>query len=329
LTFFWRVCGALLFWLLACESWATPPVPVPPWQSSLSIEHPLVGQIWAPGENRFLSAEELVQRLKDADITLLGEHHDNADHHRLQSWALENILASGRHPVLAFEMILPEQQAALQRQRTEHPDDLDGLAIALNWEKSHWPAWPHYRPLFALALTSELEIRAANIPNDLVRSLAKGLPLSPEASQHYHLDQPLDPALDAAMAEEIRQSHCGQMPEQAVPGMVLIQRARDAAMALAISEAAEGGAVLIAGAGHSRTDRGAPRFLPSLAPGKRVFSLAFVEVDDELLEPAGYGEGLGSTLPPFDAVWFTPRANNDDVCANLANFLKNKKEKDK
>jgi len=57
-----------------------------------------------------------------------------------------------------------------------------------------------------------------------------------------------------------------------------------------------------------------------------VFSLAFVEVADGQDAPAGYGESWGKPRPPFDAVWFTPRANDDDPCAGLADFMTKKTE---
>lgn len=324
-----RLLLAVLFLCLVHAGQAAAEPPAPPWETRLSAEHPLVGRIWAPADARFLSAEEVAQRLAQADLVLLGEHHDNADHHRLQAWALAAVIAAGHHPLVAFEMLLPAQETALVAYRQTHPSDIDGLAEALDWGNGHWPDWSMYRPLFAEAIDAGLTIRAANLPNELVRGLARRQPQPPELLHRYGLDEPPDQATAAAMADEIRDSHCGQMPDQAIPGMVDVQRARDAAMALAMVEGAPSGAVLIAGDGHTRTDRGVPRLLQRLAPGRTIYSLAFAEVSDELQDPAAYGEPLGSQTPPFDAVWFTPRATDEDPCAGLAEFLKKKKEKEK
>lgn len=318
----------VLLFILGPAGPAAADPPGPPWTSRLSVDHPLVGRIWAPAENRFIGADEVERHLAQADLTLLGEHHDNPDHHRLQAWALAAVIAGGRHPVAAFEMILPSQEAALSAHLRDHPEDVDGVATVLDWANSHWPEWPMYRPLFAEAMAAGLVIRSANLPNDLVRSLARRQPQTPELLTRYGLDRPLDNATAAAMAEEIRDSHCGQLPEQVVPGMVDVQRARDAAMALAMTETAPTGAVLIAGAGHTRNDRGVAYLLRGKAPGQKIYSLAFIEVADDMQEPAAYGEPLGSQLPPFDAIMFTPRATDDDPCAGLADFLKKKKEKE-
>jgi uncharacterized iron-regulated protein len=300
-----------------------------PWRAPLAQNHPLVGRIWLPGPGRFIDERELARHLSDADFVLLGERHDNPDHHRLQSWALGQIVATGRRPVIAFEMISPEQGPALQLHLQDHPGDVAGLAGALDWQHGNWPDWHFYQPLFAVAVQAGLPLRAANLTQETLRAIARGQPLPVETQQFYRLDQTPSPALFTAMAEEIRQSHCGQLPERAVAPMVDVQRARDAAMARAMTDDTPNGALLIAGAGHTRTDRGVPMQLAALAPHRTVFSLAFVEVADEQTDPAAYGEAFGAPEPPFDAIWFTPRTSDDDPCAEMINFMKKKAEKER
>ncbi|MEA2755315.1 MAG: hypothetical protein QOJ54_1604 [Aliidongia sp.] len=334
-----RILPALLFLIAAVpivgseRSWSpaaayagVTALPVPPWQSPLLQDHALAGRIWLPAEKRFIEPPELAQRLSVADFVLLGEKHDNMDHHRLQAWALNQIIGSGRRPQVAFEMVSPEQEPALRRHLAEHPGQTDGLDTALDWPSSHWPDWPNYRPLFAAALAAGLEIRPANVPLAEIRSVARQQTTPLAVRTLYRLDQPLDDAATAAMAQEIRDAHCGQLPESMVPGMVDVQRARDAAMALAMTRDAPAGAVLIAGAGHARTDRGVPTQIVAMAPNRPVFSLGFIEVVEGRDGPAGYGESWGQPQPPFDAVWFTPRANDNDPCAGLADFMKKKQE---
>ncbi len=319
-----RILTALLLLLTAVPA-AGADLPVPPWQSPLSQNHPLVGRIWLPAEGRFIDAQQLVRRMVAADFVLLGEQHDNLDHHRLQAWAIEQIIAVGRRPPVAFEMLGPEQEPALRRYLADNPRRVVGLAAAVGWDQSGWPAWPTYEPIFAAALGAGLEIRTANLPLADVRALARQQPLPTASRAFYRLDQPLDRATNSAMAEEIRQSHCGQLPEQMVPGMVAVQRARDAAMARAMTTDAPVGAVLVAGAGHVRSDRGVPAQITALAPGRSTFSLGFVEVADGRVDPAAYGEVWGTAKPPFDAVWFTPRASDADPCADFAEHMKKKR----
>ena len=82
------------------------------------------------------------------------------------------------------------------------------------------------------------------------------------------------------MAADIRNSHCGYASEESVKAMVGVQRARDAQMAQSLIAAGDpDGAILVAGAGHVRNDYGIPVYLTAKAPGKRVISIAFLEVD--------------------------------------------------
>lgn len=323
-----RLVLAALLLVLALPALAAAP-PGPPWQSQVAIDNPLVGRIWLPAEQRFIETDELARRLSAADFVLLGEHHDNPDHHRLQAWALSEVIAAGRRPLVAVEMITPEKDAVLRRQLAEHPKDVDGLGEALDWANSQWPQWSFYRPIFAEALGASLTLRPANLPNDLVRSLARRQEVPEGTRRHYRLDQPVDPAVVEAMAQEIRADHCDQLPEKVVPGMVDVQRARDVAMALAMTADALNGAVLIAGDGHTRTDRGVPVQVAALAPGRPIFSLGFLEVDGDESDPVAYGDSFDAARPPFDAVWFTPRFSDKDPCAGMAEFMKKKQEKEK
>jgi hypothetical protein len=117
------------------------------------------------------------------------------------------------------------------------------------------------------------------------------------------------------------------LPDAAVPGMVRVQRSRDAVMAAALADGMReyGKAVLIAGAGHTRADHGVPVALAARAPGTKVLALAFIEVKTEQSDPAAYGELFDSPRLPFDAVWFTPRAEREDQCEALKRHMEKKK----
>jgi Haem-binding uptake, Tiki superfamily, ChaN len=128
------------------------------------------------------------------------------------------------------------------------------------------------------------------------------------------LDQPLSEATFALMAADIRASHCGFGSEESVKAMVDVQRARDAQMAQSLIAAGKtDGAVLVAGAGHVRSDYGVPSVLRAKTANKGIVSIAFLEVEEEKLEPRHYAAASDGRLP-FDYVWFTPRVDNEDPC---------------
>ena len=63
------------------------------WQTTLQKDHPLTGKIWSVREKRFITPQMLGQRVRAARYLLIGEVHDNRDHHRLQAWLIEQAAA--------------------------------------------------------------------------------------------------------------------------------------------------------------------------------------------------------------------------------------------
>ena len=99
----------------------------------------------AAGE--FIDSATLVDRLRRGRFVLLGEKHDNPDHHRLQAWLLRALIAAGRRPKLGFEMFTADDAPAIARQLAAHPTDAVGLAEAVNWQRSGWPDWAMYQQI--------------------------------------------------------------------------------------------------------------------------------------------------------------------------------------
>jgi uncharacterized iron-regulated protein len=299
--------------------------PGEPWQAPLGQDHPLVGRIWDVAAGEFIDSAALVDRLRRGRFVLLGEKHDNPDHHRLQAWLLRALVAAGRRPAVGFEMFSVGDAPAIARQLAEHPTDAVGLADAVNWQRSGWPAWAMYQPIAEAALEANLPIIATNLAPATTRALGQSgaAALDPALVARYGLDRPPAPEAQAVMTREIRAAHCGYAGETQVNAMLLVQRARDAQMAESLAAAGQqDGAVLIAGAGHVRRDYGIPTYLTRSTPGVSVIGVAFLEVSQDKLEPTAYVERFGRPTFPFDYVWFTPRVDDDDPCVAFEEQLK-------
>jgi uncharacterized iron-regulated protein len=276
-----------------------------------------------------------VERLATADFVLLGERHDNPDHHRLQAWIVDELLAHGRRFAVAFEMIDGDQAPKLASYLAASPGDAHGLGAALDWESSGWPPWALYEPIAAAALAHGAPILAANLPNSVARAMARqGLSALPAPlAERLHLDRvperPEDRAILAAHEAEIQAVHCGLLPERALAPFALTQYARDAHMAQVMADywtdhgadhgaaprqalADHAGVILIAGSGHARSNRGVPFHLARLAPGARIVSLAFVEASED--ERA---TGAPFSALPYDLVWFTAQVDSGDGCDKI------------
>jgi uncharacterized iron-regulated protein len=289
------------------------------WVSTLRLDHPLVGRIWAPGAGRFTDEAALDAAITGADVVLLGETHDNVDHHLLQARLVRTVLASGRRPALAFEMLTSDQQAAVDAALARSPGDPDAIAKAVAWDASGWPEFEAYRPVFQAGLERGLTVIAAGLPRKLVREVvSKGVEaLDPALRARLAKDEPLPAPLVEVLRADMRESHCGELPESLIDPLVLAQRARDAAMAARIESAGPRGAILVAGREHVRTDRGVPAHVRRDEPGRKVVSVAFFEVEADRREPSAYVEEGESAPLPFDYAIFTPAQEREDPCEKL------------
>jgi uncharacterized iron-regulated protein len=126
------------------------------------------------------------------------------------------------------------------------------------------------------------------------------------------------PLLDA-LADELRDSHCGMLTDVALAGIGLAQRYRDAHLADVVLAAANrhGSAILIAGNGHVRSDRGVPRFVRQRSPQAVVQTVMMVEVEEGKSDPASYLPRHPDGTPAADMLIFTPRHERPDPCAKM------------
>ncbi len=326
-----RLALALALSGLACTTprGTLPPPPRPSaamhWQTKLDVGHPLVGVIWDVAARRRVGDAELTARVQAADLVLVGETHDNPDHHALQAALIRAFAARHDPPAVVFEMLDRPQQPAVDATLRAHPGDADALAQAVGWASSGWPAWSMYRPVFEAALEAHGTILAAGLDRGAaVRIAHDGVTaLDPALVQAFGLGGPLPGDVRAAMRREMSESHCGLLPEPMLDSMVLVQRARDAVLAERLHEGAERGhgALLIAGAGHVRKDRGVPAQL-ARAYGASSVAIGLLQVSAEGTTPERYAETFDARVLPFDFVWFTPRANDTDHCAELREHMK-------
>ena len=296
------------------------PSPAGAWESTLFRDHPLVGRIWDVRGARWIEEATLEASLARADFVLLGETHDNADHHLLEARVVRALASAGRRPAVAFEMLDTEQQAQVDRALAAAPRDADGVAEAVGWAHSGWPSFAIYRPVFSAALDSGLPLVATNLTRKRAHAVvAHGTSaLSPRVAEILDRAGPLSEAGARALREEMAESHCGQLPESMLQPMVLMQRARDAQLAERLLDAGgPGGAVLVAGAGHVRADRGVPVYLAREAPSRSAAAVAFLEVSPGKREPGAYADEFGSERLPFDYVLFTPATAREDPCEEL------------
>lgn len=286
-------CLALL---AACRS--TPPLPsLPDWQGSEGMGHAELGAIVDLRTGARLTPAQLVERLAGAERLLVGERHDNADHHALQLWLLRALERRRAPGSLLLEMLEPAQQARVDAVRVQvaggrWPDD---LPAALAWQKG-WD-WRQYGALVRHAVARPEPLLAANLDRAEAGSIYReGAELKGAVSTAAAVRQ--------ALQRHIRESHCDLLPQSQLPAMLAVQQQRDRRMAERLL-AAPAPAVLLAGGYHVRRDLGVPLHLADLGGGENVRVLQLVEA----------GQPVSATEADF--AWYTPAPPSEDHCAVL------------
>jgi uncharacterized iron-regulated protein len=252
---------------------------------------------------RALPRQTWEARLQGATVGLLGEVHDNAEHHRQRTTVLRRAFEAGWRPAVVMEQFDLDRQADIERSRRERPFHAPHL-IATAGASRGW-SWVDYEPLIGLVLQFDLPLLAGNLPRALAARLARegyAEVFGAERTRELGLNDAPDAAWQTAQEREIDRGHCGALPRSALAGMARAQFARDAVMAQLLRDAAARGAVLLAGTGHVRRDIGVPRWLTALDP-QSVLAVGFIESDSEPPAP-----GL------FDAVLVAAPAKRADPC---------------
>jgi len=284
----------LLVWGLAgCQSRAEAP-PLPAWQSPEGRVHAELGHIRELSSGRLLTPAQLLERLAQAQRLLVGEKHDNPDHHALQLWLLRALDAQRPQGSLLLEMLQPVQQGrvdALKQQQT-HPQD---LPKALGWQDG-WD-WALYGPIVHEALGQPYSLLAANLDPDEVRRIYRQSPALKGARSAAAKVQ-------AVLLEQVRESHCGLLPESQLPAMLAVQQQRDRRIAERLLAAPQP-ALLLAGGYHVRKDIGVPLHLADLG----------AEGTTQVLMLAEVGQVVGAQMA--DYVWYTPALPEQDYCAQM------------
>ena len=282
------------------------------WESKLYDDHSLVGKIWSSDLKDFLSAEQIENALLGAKYLILGEKHDNPDHHILQRSIIEHLIANNNLSLLAFEMMDHDSQERLDDIQSKNLEDLLAIQEYLDWDTEGWE-WSYYGPLIKSAYESAVPMVGANISSSQMMELY-GLPaLPPEVDI-------LEESIKQRLNLDIDESHCGLLPESQFPAMVRVQQGRDYSMSQGLGPVDnEGTKVLIAGNYHARKDLGVPNYLLENNPGltsEEIISLSLMEVDPSETEPEMYLQ-QHDEIAAYDYIWFTPVISEVDYCASL------------
>jgi uncharacterized iron-regulated protein len=258
------------------------------------VSPPVSGEIRDLRSGQTLTAQELLARLAKPSRLIVGEQHDNRDHHQLQLWLLQTLNEQRPQGSLLLEMLTPDQQGRVDHVKHSSPLPAD-LPNALAWQ-SGWD-WNLYGPIVGFVLTQPYPLLAANLDRLEVRAFYAKPPTLRGSRSNA-------PAVKDELLAQISDSHCGLLPESQMPAMLAVQQQRDRRMAERLM-AAPMPSLLFAGAYHARKDVGVPIHVLDLGERGAPTVLMLAE------------RGAEVTPAMADYVWYTPATPPQDYCAQM------------
>ncbi|WP_392891386.1 ChaN family lipoprotein [Pseudomonas migulae] len=260
----------------------------------VSVPPPVVGEIRDLRSGQVLTAQELVMRLARPSRVIVGEQHDNRDHHQLQRWLLQALGERRPQGSLLLEMLTPDQQLRVDDVRLASTRPAD-LPAALAWQPG-WD-WSLYGPIIRFALTQPYPVLSANLDTVEVRAFYTQPPTLSGTRSNAE-------PVKAELLEQISESHCGLLPASQMPAMLAVQQQRDRRMAERLLTA-PAPAMLFAGAYHARKDVGVPIHALDLGVPESPTVLLLAQRGSEV------------TAAMADYVWYTPAMPAPDYCAQM------------
>lgn len=244
------------------------------------------------GKARQDSGAEIIRSAARQDVVLLGEQHDQEDHHRWQLQTLAALYAQRPAMVIGFEMFPRRLQAVLDQwvAGTLSPRD---FLTQTDWN-TVWSFPPQiYMPLFEFARINKIPMVALNIDKKLTRQVSEKGWSSVPLAEREGVGQPAAPLPGYKdFLREIYNTHAAMRnkhpaktePEESFNGFVDSQLAWDRAMAEGLSKRMNLKdrplLVGIMGSGHIRFGHGVPHQLRDLGV-RNIATLLPVELKGE------------------------------------------------
>ncbi len=146
---------------------------MPPLASVEGISrHFVMGQIVHVETGKVLSFQEFIDQLESKDLVLIGEVHDNPEHHLIQVQILQALMAQKTSITVAMEFFQKPQQAFIDRYMAGASTETEFLED-VNWKKQWSFDYSFYRPLMLATKETGGKILAINAPNDTVKKVAR------------------------------------------------------------------------------------------------------------------------------------------------------------
>jgi uncharacterized iron-regulated protein len=256
-------------------------------------------RVYDTASGSFIDFEVMLASLAKTDVVFVGEQHDDANTHRLESAILDGLHRRKVTPVLSLEMFERDAQSSLNDYLAGETSEEDMVKAARAWPRYA----TDYRRMIEMAKDRRWTVIAANVPRRLAAAVSKSgkgaVDALPEADRAFvarDLQCPLTEYFDrfaATMSEHPGGTQTAEEQRAALERYYWAQCVKDETMAEAIAAAYEkraspGPIVHYNGAFHSDFGLGTAERVRRRLPGKKTVVVSVLPVDNlDTLAPAG------------------------------------------
>ena len=237
-----------------------------------------------------LTPQQLLAKLGDRPRVIVGEKHDNLQHHQIEQWLVESLPRQRTQGSVLMEMITPSQQDKVNvvKDQLKQGKTLTGQQITEQtaWQKG-W-TWELYSGVTTAALAGSYPLLSANLDRSEIKKFYEH-PLAVTGALSTQ------PSVREAIAKTIEESHGGKLEPKQAKAMLAIQQQRDRRMAESLL-AAPTPALLIVGGYHANRALGVPLHVEDIAPMTELTVVMLAE------------EGVKVDKSNADFVWYTRKA---------------------
>ncbi len=161
-------------------------------------------QVYQVSDGRTISFDRMIRNVKKTDFILVGEVHNNQEHHRLELKIIRSLHEAGVPLAIGLEMFRADSQNALNSWiRGTLPIDQFLPVYYDNWRQ----AWPLYRDIFLYAREHRIPMVGLNIPDRIAQAVAQNGFASLSTQEKKQLPPSISCDVDPTYMEFIRQAY--------------------------------------------------------------------------------------------------------------------------
>jgi len=127
---------------------------------------------WVTNSGKTLDKNNVLKTLSSKKVVLLGEDHDNPEHHRWQHQTIAGIYAHQPNMVLGFESFPRSTQKYLDQWVAGEIEEKDFLEL-VEWDKIWHFNKDYYMPMFHFARMNKIPMYALNVERKLVAMVSQ------------------------------------------------------------------------------------------------------------------------------------------------------------